>query len=192
MLAPWTIRNLSATGHFVPTTLWVGPSLYDGLNPAATGDSDMTFFERDQLLDRMSEYEMDREYRRRAWTYAAAHPGRVFQLALAKQLRFWNPSPNSEQFHSLPSAVIGWTTLMPLFLFSVFGAWCGRRDPWLLILTAAPVLYFAAIHTLFVGSIRYRLPAEFPLAVLAAFGFVQLIQRKVDRRGTTTAADAIS
>jgi 4-amino-4-deoxy-L-arabinose transferase-like glycosyltransferase len=179
-LAPWTIRNWHVTGHFVPTTLWVGPSLYDGLNPGATGDSDMQFFEDDQLLNRMSEYEMNREYRRRAWEFAATHPARVLWLALAKQLRYWSPSPNSAQFQSLPATVVGWMAFVPLFLFSALGAWYGRRDAWLLILTAAPVLYFAAIHALFVGSIRYRLPAEFPLAVLAAYGFFQWIDRKVD------------
>jgi hypothetical protein len=36
--------------------------------------------------------------------------------------------------------------------------------------TWGPILYFSAIHVLFVGSIRYRLPAEYPFAVLSAVG----------------------
>ena len=65
-LAPWTVRNYRVTGHVVPTTLWVGPSLYDGLNPQATGDSDMDFIEQDGVYQRMSEYDADRYYRRAA------------------------------------------------------------------------------------------------------------------------------
>ena len=175
VLAPWTIRNAWVTGHFVPTTLWVGPSLYDGLNPDATGDSDMEFFEKDRLLQSMSEYEMDREYRRRSWAFAASHPQRVMWLALVKQLRYWSPAPNTPQFkHPLIHAV-AWLAYAPLILLACVGAWFSRRDFWLLILTAAPIFYFALLHLLFVGSLRYRLPAEYPLAVLAAIGFTRLV-----------------
>jgi 4-amino-4-deoxy-L-arabinose transferase-like glycosyltransferase len=170
-LAPWTIRNLYVVGHAVPTTLWVGPSLYDGLNPTATGDSDMEFFERDQLMARMSEYEMDREYRARAWKFAVENPQRVATLALVKQFRFWSPVPNSTQFQFFGVAAIAWLVFLPLMFFATIGAWYSRRDSWLFILTIAPLIYFAVLHLFFVGSLRYRLPAEYPLAVMAAFGF---------------------
>lgn len=169
-LSPWIYRNFHVTGHFVPTTLWEGPSLYDGLNPNFTGDSDMRFFEQDQLLATMSEYEMNQEYRQRAWKFAAEHPGQVISFALLKQARFWNPTPNGEQFQFFGVGIIAWLAFLPLMTFAAIGACYAWRDPWMLILTIAPLAYFAVLHLLFVGSLRYRLPAEFPLAVMAAYG----------------------
>jgi len=177
-LTPWTIRNAMVTGHLIPTTLWVGPSLYDGLHPGATGDSDMTFFEQDALLQTMSEYEMDREYRQRAWSFAAENPRQVAWLAWVKQTRFWSPVPNTAQFQQPWIPVIAWLAFTPLILLSLIGAWYTRQDLALLFLTAAPLLYFAALHLLFVGSLRYRLPAEYPLAVLAAVGLTRLFPTK--------------
>ena len=169
-LAPWTRRNYAVTGHLVPTTLWVGPSLYDGLHPGATGESDMAFFEQDQLLNTLSEYEMDREYRRRAMAFARENPGRAMWLAVLKQGRYWSLVPNAAQFRDAKLQAVVLLAGLPLFVFALYGAWLYRRDVSLLALTAGAIVLFAGLHLFFVGSLRYRLPAEYPLAVLAAFG----------------------
>uniref|UniRef100_A0A7C4LMM4 Phospholipid carrier-dependent glycosyltransferase n=1 Tax=Schlesneria paludicola TaxID=360056 RepID=A0A7C4LMM4_9PLAN len=176
-LFPWAWRNHGVTGHWVATTLWVGPSLYDGLRPGANGDSDMRFFDEDRLLDRMSEYEMDQEYRRRAWAFVAAEPFTAVRLAGRKALRYWSVIPNADQFrHPWIIAGLAATTLS-LYFGAVWGLIGQRKNVRLCVMTTFPVLFFAAVHMVFVGSIRYRLPAEYPLWILAAAGFHDVWQR---------------
>lgn len=176
-LTPWAIRNDRVTGHFIATTLWMGPSLYDGLNPKATGDSDMTFYDEDRmLLQKMTEYEVNSYYRNKALQYAADNPGRSLQLVFFKQLRYWNPLPNAEQFRHWSMILL----LAPLTLLfygaSIYGIYRLGWNPVALLVLVFPILYFAAIHSFFVSSLRYRLPAEYALLPVAAFGITQFWQ----------------
>lgn len=180
-LAPWTVRNAQVIGHAIPTTLWVGPSLYDGLNPNATGGSDMEFFEKDNLLATMTEYEMDHEYRRRSWQFVRENPVRTIQLAALKVWRFWKPWPNAEQFRQLWLCLIVVAFFLPTIVFALIEAVRRRVDIRCLLLTAGPVVYFTAIHSVFVGSLRYRLPAEYPLLILSAAGLIAAYNRLRDR-----------
>jgi 4-amino-4-deoxy-L-arabinose transferase-like glycosyltransferase len=177
-LTPWVIRNQIVTERLVPTTLWVGPSLYDGLNPNATGESDMQFFDEENLLARMSEYDMDREYRRRAWDFVRENPGRTVELAFIKLWRYWRPWPGAEQFSSPAARFVVAAYYLPILAFAVAGAWLRRRDLWLVGLSAGPILFFSVVHCVFVGSLRYRLPAEYPLCVLSAVGLQALLKRR--------------
>jgi len=170
-LSPWIVRNYRVTGgRIVVTTLWLGPSLYDGLNPGATGDSDMTFFDREKLMSRMSEYDVNRYYTRKALHFALQHPGRALELAVIKWIRFWKPWPNAEPFRSWPLRLAVAVFFLPLLVFAAIGWWRCRRCAWTWLLSLGPIIYFALLHMIFVGSLRYRLPAEYPLCVLAAVG----------------------
>jgi 4-amino-4-deoxy-L-arabinose transferase-like glycosyltransferase len=172
-IAPWTIRNHQVTGHWVTTTLWLGPSLYDGFNENATGDSDLSFYDRDMLMaGGMSQYDVNRHYMQKAVRYALDHPGHAIELAFAKLWRFWKPWPNAAQFDNWPAKLAVGLVFVPVLFFAVVGFWKSRHNPWAWVLTAGPVLYFSALHCIFVGSLRYRLPAEYPLCALAAAGML--------------------
>jgi 4-amino-4-deoxy-L-arabinose transferase-like glycosyltransferase len=178
-LAPWTIRNGLVTGHFVPTTLWVGPSLYDGLSPQATGISDMTFIDREGHYqgEGFSEYAADQHYRQAALEFVKDHPGRVLQLAAIKLGRFFNPFPNAEQFSKRAVWLAVGLFEVPVLALGALGCWLSRRAGWCLLLTAGPIAYFALVHSVFIGSVRYRLPAEYAFLILSAVGIRALIRR---------------
>ncbi|MDA0833798.1 MAG: glycosyltransferase family 39 protein [Planctomycetota bacterium] len=168
-LAPWAWRNYLVTDKFVPMTLWMGASLYDGLNPQATGESEMSFFERDQLPLKMSEYEIDRHYRNAAWEFVKANPGKTMTLAYYKFVRYWKPWPNATVFRNMTvilGTLIGFSFLIGS---AIAGGWTLRDSHWALVLLAGPVIYFCLIHMVFVSSLRYRLPGEYALTLLAAF-----------------------
>lgn len=171
-LSPWAWRNQQVTGHPVLTTLWAGPSLYDGLRPAATGYSDMRFIIDDGLFadPDQTEYNIDRHYRHAAWEFARTQPGTAAWLGLAKCWRFLKPWPSAEQFGRWWQVTVVAIPTLLLYLLAIRGGWIHRHQPWTWMLAAGPLLYFAAIHTIFVGSLRYRVPAEYSLWILAAAG----------------------
>jgi hypothetical protein len=178
VLLPWWIRNARLTGHFVPTTLQVGASLYDGLNPQATGASDMRFVgdfvkaeERAQKDADTFEYRLDARMRKAATAWAWQHPGRAISLAGTKLLRMWNVWPNEPAFSSWPLRLLIFASYAPVLALGLLGAWKTIGRGWPYVLCWLPALYFTLLHTVFVSSIRYRLPAMLGLSVLAG-GYV--------------------
>ncbi len=169
-LFPWAYRNFEVTEHWIWTTLWVGPSLYDGFNPQANGESNMQFFEQDRLMDQMTEYEVDRYYRNKTWEFIRDHPRKALGLTLDKVVRFWMPWPNAEQFSGMGLRLAVAAYFIPVVLAAVLGWILGPRNYWAWVLTLGPILYFSAIHAVFLGSLRYRLPVEYPLCIAAAVG----------------------
>jgi 4-amino-4-deoxy-L-arabinose transferase-like glycosyltransferase len=189
-MLPWWARNAWLTGRFVPTTLQVGASLYDGLNPNATGGSDMDFVPQFAAEQRQAaacstaapgcagalarevayELQLDRRMRAAAIAWAAANPGRAVQLAGVKFLRLWNVWPNEPRLSSWPIRLVVLFTYTPLFFFAIVGTWRTIGWGWPYILCWLPAVYLTLLHMVFVSSIRYRDPAMLAWLALAAGG----------------------
>ncbi len=198
-LTPWWWRNARVAGCFVPTSLQIGASLYDGLNPAADGSSNMAFTR--QFIDRQlaaegdvpltaaqREVELDRQMRDAAIDWLRAHPWQAICLSGRKLLRMWLPGPNDA---ALASGTVRWgvaLTYLPVLLLAAYGLWRGQWGKWPLALLWLPAVYFTGLHVVFVASIRYRLPAMLCLIVLAADGSMQLWARWTGR----TASEAVA
>jgi 4-amino-4-deoxy-L-arabinose transferase-like glycosyltransferase len=180
VLLPWAWRNQRICGHWVYTSLWSGPSLYDGLHEGATGSSNMEFFDREQLSLQLSEYAVNEEYKRRAWEFARSEPLRVLELAVLKAARFLSPVLQAQGFAGGFFSVACLLWHLGVLLLVVRGSllqW--RSGGWpAVFLLWLPFLQFLLIHLVFVGSVRYRLPVEFPLLVLGGQGLADWLQRK--------------
>jgi 4-amino-4-deoxy-L-arabinose transferase-like glycosyltransferase len=178
-LTPWWVRNHSVTGRFVMTTLQVGASLYDGLNPAASGASDMGFvtqFVQEQTKadqqpsarrEGTFEQRLDQRLRMAAIAWAEQNPDQVLRLAGVKFLRMWSPWPNAAEMQSVLfrlAILLGYT---PLLLLGFWGLAVRWRQGWPYRMLALPAAYFTALHVVFVSSIRYREPAMLVWIVLA-------------------------
>jgi hypothetical protein len=191
-MAPWWIRNAKLTGHFVATTLQVGASLYDGLNPAADGSSNMNFVPRFEAEERAAEkdasstdtfeYRLEGRMTKAATDWARENPRRVLELAVVKLARIWNVWPNEPALRRWPIALVVMASYVPLLCLSVAGVWRYRHYAWPTALCWLPAIYFTLLHMIFVGSIRYREPAMLallPLAAAALSSFVQPRSEKV-------------
>lgn len=176
VMAPWWARNARIYGKFVPTALWMGASLYDGLSPTATGASRMDFLADPEFWP-FDEETQDARLRARALAFARAHPRRVLELALIKAGRFWSPWPNAEAFRSPALAVVSALITLPQFALLAIGLWDRRRDARALILLGLPLVYTFLLHLIFVSSMRYRVPVFVP-----ALGFVAIGAARVGVR----------
>lgn len=173
VMAPWWARNARVYGRFVPTALWMGASLYDGLNPSATGASDMRFLEDPEFWP-LDEEAQDAALRDRALAFARSHPARVAVLAAVKAARFLSPWPNAEGFRSPLLAAASAALVLPQFALIALGAWDRRRDARALALLGLPLAYTLLLHLVFVSSMRYRVPVAVPAFGLAAVGLARL------------------
>jgi len=177
VLAPWAWRNNRVVGKSVWTTTNAGITLYDGFNPSATGASDQRFVtDMAGQLHQMSETERSELLGRLARQFISDHPGRAVALTGAKLARLWSPVPLSREYGANPKIVlIALVYTVPLFALAAAGLWVrGRLPRSAKVFFIVPAIYFTMAHALSVGSLRYRLPADVPMAVLAASVFKRL------------------
>jgi len=181
VLLPWAIRNHRVSGLWIHTSLWSGPSLYDGLNPQATGASDMRFLDEESLYTRFSEAEVNELYKRRALHFVLQNPQRSTELAITKSARFLSPVLNAQGLSNvaLNACLLSWYLI--LVILTVRGLFSGCLPAVATLLLFLPFLQFLLVHMVFVGSVRYRLPVEMPLTAVAACGMVGMWQRRSGR-----------
>ena len=186
-MAPWWWRNYQLTGRFIPTSLQVGASLYDGLSPQANGGSEMSFVPKfmaeQQVFDAAAstpptdtfEERLDQRMKSASIAWAAANPGRVLELMGIKFVRMWTPWPNASDVGGTGAKLAIAVGYLPLIITGICGAGRYIRRDATLLLLALPAIYFTLLHIVFVSSLRYRQPALLPLFVFGAAWAIEKI-----------------
>lgn len=171
ILLPWAVRNRVVLGQWLWTTTNDGLTAYDGFNPDATGASDQSFVQRMPWLrsPTMDELERSRYLSELAGQYIRENPRRVIELAGVKIARTWSPIPLSREYGTNPLYLAaGLIYGVPFLALFVIGLCRGRLGGAPKMYLALPAVYFTLVHAASVGSLRYRIPAEAPMAVIAA------------------------
>jgi hypothetical protein len=174
VLFPWALRNHLVLNRWLWTTSNAGITLYDGFHPTATGGSDQRFIEAMSEQLRLIPNEVDRSdyLASKAKQYARDNPARAATLALRKIARTWSPFPLSTEAAGNPLlTLVSAIYSVPLFALTIAGIFLRKLLAIAKVYLLVPAIYLTAIHALSVGSLRYRLPADVPMAVVAASCF---------------------
>jgi hypothetical protein len=182
VLFPWGWRNHRALDRWILTSTNSGITQYDGFNPNADGSSNQNFIQQMPELRRMSELERNDYLATAAREYASVHPLGVLELAVRKICRTWSPIPLSAEFgsHRLYILIAAGYSI-PLDLLVLWGLWSGTLPRSAKVFLLIPAIYFTLAHALSIGSLRYRIPAEVPMAIVVASGRWSVARRESGR-----------
>jgi hypothetical protein len=185
-LLPWAARNRLLIGEWRWLTTRGGITLYDGMQPGATGGSDLAHTKTMPQVSGLNEIEWDRFFRQRAWSEVRQHPARVATLAWQKFLRTWSLTPNVEAYRQGKAAWISAAWMILLLATAVIGLWSRRKLPAALLTLLLPVIVFTLVHMVFVGSVRYRVPTMPFVMILSAAGIVQCLASGREPKGNAS------
>ena len=173
--AAWTARNYAKYGALVPMSAQMGWTLYEG-------------FTLDREEVRRRPYEMAAEADRlgiedplargryfmgKTRAFVRAHPLDAAKIVVGKAFLYWRPFPyDPHAWWQRGGLGVYYLILFALALAGALGA--ARGAAW------APVwalfAYLTAAHSVFFTSLRYRLPLEPFLCLLAAAGLAALLR----------------
>jgi len=194
VMLPWAERNHRLTGRFVFTTLSSGASLYEGTWPGADGGPGLDRIERESGwpagISGKSEAEKNDILRRSAIRCIMDDPLRIIAMVPGKLWRFWNIVPNFGEYRRAGYMAISALYMVPFVACMAAGLLIERNRIRAAGLLLLPALYFSVLHSIFVGSVRYRAPVMPLLAVFAGVAVAAAAGWLARRTGRSDAAAA--
>ncbi|MDI6808897.1 MAG: glycosyltransferase family 39 protein [Candidatus Eisenbacteria bacterium] len=183
----WGMRNYVVEGKFIPIARMGARAFFAANNPLATAEK-TSMEERSKMFtpDMMQEIARSREgsavadsvYMERTKRFVRENPQKFISLCAKRFVYFFDlyPSTFSKNPHTgkLYKAV-SVVSFTPVLVFSLLGTLLlGRRWRKMFIVVLVPLL-FALFHSFFTTSVRYRIPVEPYMILLASCGFLSLL-----------------
>jgi 4-amino-4-deoxy-L-arabinose transferase-like glycosyltransferase len=170
-LFPWWIRNYNVFGRFVPVSTEGGYTLWVGNNDMTVGGGE-TYISNPP--PQLGEIDRDRWHYREAFKYMREHPHRTIELAISKVSRFWALFP---RVGGRSIKLVAFCSYSVIFLLNLMGLWIWRRKLWDLAPFYGLVICLTLLHTIFPAVMRYRLPLEPILIVIASATLVYTLSK---------------
>ena len=182
LVSPWAIRNFLIFDELVINTASSGHILWEGNNPwNDTGGVSGTFQNSDAWLnvvpDGLTELDEDQWKKDRAVTFIWENPAVFLEAAEKKFLLLWNLWPNSVDYQNWVYKVMSVFSFGPILLFSLIGIWVLKENRREIALMVGLAGYITLLHVVTLGSIRYRLPLEPIMIVIASMTFIKFYKR---------------
>jgi hypothetical protein len=176
-LLPWVWRNHNLLGANVWTTTNSGITLCDGFHAGANGSSDQRFITEMPQLRSMNEVQRSDYLAHMAKQWILEHWTAIPALTAKKLLRGWSPVPLSREFARPVYRWISVSYALPFDFVCLIGLLSRRLNIRAKLLLTMPAIVVTLGQALTVGSIRYRMPAEATLAVMAGVGVVEIVEK---------------
>ena len=205
----WTLRNYVAYGHVVVVNAASGVNFWAANNeayarwgkqgsvPMCTGPHGVTSYclEHRQIQAELQKRKLSRvdyvfAHEQAAWNagmkFVRESPAQFISLSFRRFITLWSPWPDAVHTGAARGGsgrdAISAITYLPVVLLACVGLWMSAREYWRkLIPVYALIVVFVAPFTVFLPTMRYRLPIDFLLAIFAAIPLARLWRHLVAR-----------
>jgi 4-amino-4-deoxy-L-arabinose transferase-like glycosyltransferase len=190
VLAPWVIRNAVAFGEFIPLSSRGGFEFYLGNAADSTGGTGGHLAWGSDVkmppgpAPGVSENAWSGQLARQAIDNLITQPGLFWQRLPGKIWNMWRPTWAGASMRNLVMVGGIYIVLVCLALLCPFSAACRKRSGVLW----GYLGYHVLVHALIYGIVRYRIPVEPVLCVLAGQGLALLTGSRSKHRGLESLA----
>ena len=168
LLSPWTFRNYSVFGTFVPLSTGFGLNFYRGNNPDEIGSWGNEDIKKDVLTlsrDRSFEVQLDHLYRQYAVNFIHSRPGQALSNIPVKLFHLWIFSPLQQRSNNYLIQIVSGV----FFILSIIGllvTFSWQRHKYLYLF----LLYSTTIALVFFTLPRHQTMMKIVLIPLAGAG----------------------